>query len=95
VGLARELSEGPNRRHRGAGRLRLDECYIRLRALTKLAERGTLAEGAIPEIRALIEEVAARPARMRFDEGAIYNAACSAYRKLTGETVGPETGVSE
>jgi hypothetical protein len=95
VGLARELSEGPRRRHRGAGRYPLDESFVRLRALTKLAERGSLAETAIPEVRTLIEEVSARPQRLRFEEGAILNAACSAYRTLTGETVGPETGVSE
>jgi len=93
MGLARELSEGPRRRHRGAGRFPLDESFVRLRALTKLAERGSIAQTALPEMRQLIEQIAARPQRMRFEEGSILNAACRAYRETTGETVGPETGV--
>jgi len=96
MGLARELSEGPRRRrHRGAGRFQLSDDYVRLRALTKIVEArpaGEDLDAIAAQMRPLIEAVGARPARMRFEEGAIFNAACSAYRYVTGERIGPETG---
>lgn len=46
----------------------------------------------VQEFRAAIERVAATPTRFRFAEGAAYNAACTRFRQLTGERIGPETG---
>jgi hypothetical protein len=96
VGLARDLTMGTTGgRRRGPGRFTLGDEFVRLRALTKLLARpGTIdRHETAGEVRRLVEQVSALPRRFRFEEGAILNAACAEYRRYTGESIGPETGV--
>jgi hypothetical protein len=89
MGLARELTLGPN----GGRRTRSPQpgsapVYRTLRRLTALA--APTADD-VAALRAAIDQVAASPARLRPAEGRIWSAACTRYRTLTGERIGPET----
>jgi hypothetical protein len=45
----------------------------------------------VHELQAAITRVGGTRGRLRFAEGAVYNAACARYRQLTGQSIGPET----
>jgi len=83
MGLARELTMG-TRRPRTHSSTSGD--YATLRALTAAAAPD------LERFRAVIERVGASPERMRAGEGRVYIEACSRYRQLTGELIGPEAG---
>lgn len=95
MGLARELTLGTSggRRRRGPGRFALPSEFTALRALTGRVCAGNATADETAELAELIRTVSARPQRMRFEEGAILNAACAAYQEATGNTIGPATGV--
>lgn len=95
MGLARDLTMGPGggRRHRGAGRFPMPPEFTALRALTGRVNAGHATPDEIAEVAVLVAKVSATTRRLRFDEGAILNGACAAYRKATGTAIGPETGV--
>jgi hypothetical protein len=75
--------------------MRLGDNFIRLRALTKLLARttGDPDPEVLTQVEALVREVSSLPGRLRFEEGAILNAACSAYQDATDRTIGPATGI--
>ncbi|MCX5066643.1 hypothetical protein OOJ91_12215 [Micromonospora lupini] len=83
MGLARELTMGTRRTRARVG---FTGDFTTLRRLTAATAPD------VAEFRATIERVAATPTRLRFAEGAAYNAACKRFRELTGEKIGPETG---
>lgn len=84
MGLARELTMGTRRKTRT--RVGFTGDFAILRKLTAEADPD------IEVFRAAIGRVAASGTRFRFAEGAAYNAACTRFRELTGEKIGPETG---
>lgn len=84
MGLARELSMGPRRPRSRVG---FTGDFAVLRRLTAASTPD------VGDLRATILRVGATPTRFRFAEGVAYNAACKRYRELTGEKIGPETGI--
>jgi hypothetical protein len=89
MGLARDLTMGP-----GGGRRRRSPqpgsapAYRTMKRITALTEPTA---DDIAALKAAIEEVAASGDRLRPAEGRIWTAACTRYRALTGEKIGPET----
>ncbi|MET7713675.1 hypothetical protein [Streptomyces sp. NPDC005407] len=84
MGRARELSMGPRRPRRNG--IAANPDYAALRRLTRAASPDT------DLMRTILDRVGSNPARMRFQEGAIYIEACSRYSELTGTQYGPVQG---
>lgn len=97
MSLARKLTmgteDGRPRRHRGGGRFPLPDEFKALRTLTARVVAGNATADDLEQLAQLVDTARSLTRRLRFEEGAIVNAACAAYRDATGDRIGPETGI--